>query len=143
PLLSMMFLIPVFSLAGFHTLSGFWDKYVLVKASIELEMWLIAFVALSVGLMTIYSMTKIWGRAFWKPHPDGITPKLAHLSLGDRLCLLVPIAGMAAMTVFIGLFPEPFVQVATTTAEELLDPTAYLTAVIGELPDTLPEEAAE
>jgi multicomponent Na+:H+ antiporter subunit D len=26
-----------------------------------------------VGLLTIYSMTKIWGNAFWKPHPAGLS----------------------------------------------------------------------
>ena len=135
PLLGFLFLIPAFSLAGFPPLSGFWAKYVLVKASLDLELWLVAFTALAVGLMTIYSMTKIWGRAFWTPHPAGTVPSLASLPRADRLALLVPIAGLAALTVVIGLFPEPFVALATTAAEELLDPTAYLIAVLGEPPE--------
>jgi hypothetical protein len=71
PLLGVLFLIPAFSLAGFPPLSGFWAKYVLVKASLDAEAYWIAAVALVVGLLTIYSMTKIWGYAFWKPHPAG------------------------------------------------------------------------
>ena len=39
-------------------------------------------------------------------------------------------------TVAIGLFPEPFLAVATRAASELLDPTAYLAAVLG--PETTP-----
>ena len=133
PLLAFLFLIPAFSLAGFPPLSGFWAKYVLVKASLDLQLWVVAGVALAVGLMTIYSMTKIWGRAFWKPHPGGIEPRLASLPFAARVTMLGPIAGLAALTVVIGLFPEPFLRLATNAAAELLDPTAYLTAVLGEV----------
>nr|WP_281494207.1 Na+/H+ antiporter subunit D [Jannaschia sp. S6380] len=134
PFLAFLFLIPAFSLAGFPPLSGFWAKYVLVKASLDLQLWVVAATALAVGLMTIYSMTKIWGRAFWAPHPGGQVPTLASLPASARLSLLLPIVGLAAITVLIGLFPEPFVAVATRAAEELLDPSAYLTAVLGERP---------
>ena len=136
PLLSFLFLVPAFSLAGFPPLSGFWAKFVLVKASLDLELWLVALAALAVGLMTIYSMTKIWGRAFWAPHPGGTVPTLSTLPAGDRAAMLLPIAGLATLTVAIGLFPEPFLAVATRAASELLDPTAYLAAVLG--PETTP-----
>ena len=132
PLLAFLFLVPAFSLAGFPPLSGFWAKYVLVKASLDLEHWLVAAAALAVGLMTIYSMTKIWGRAFWKPHPGGTVPTLSSLTAAERVTMLVPIAALATLTVVIGFFPEPFVQVATRAAAELLEPAAYLTAVLGE-----------
>jgi multicomponent Na+:H+ antiporter subunit D len=93
-------------------------------------------VALVVGLLTIYSMTKIWGNAFWKPHPAGHGAE-AHLAARkDRAALLVPIAALAVLTCIIGFFPEPFVAFAERSAEQLLDPTAYVTAVLGEMPDT-------
>ncbi|MCC6006044.1 MAG: Na+/H+ antiporter subunit D, partial [Rhodobacteraceae bacterium] len=130
PLLAVLFIIPAFSLAGFPPLSGFWAKYLVVKAALELEAWLVAFVALLVGLMTIYSMTKIWAEAFWKPHPDGVEPRLAALTPADRRALLWPIGTLAAMTIIIGFWPEPFVQVATTGAEQLLDPSLYISRVL-------------
>jgi multicomponent Na+:H+ antiporter subunit D len=135
PFLGLLFLIPAFSLAGFPPLSGFWAKYVLVKASLDIGHYWIAAIALIVGLLTIYSMTKIWGYAFWKPHPDGVKPSLSSLSAKDRTALLLPIASLAALTCFIGLFPEPFVQFAERSAAQLLDPTAYVTAVLGTAPD--------
>jgi len=131
PLLAALFVVPAFSLAGFPPLSGFWAKYLIVKASIELEAWLIAFVALFVGLLTIFSMTKIWGMAFWKPHPEGIEPTPDRAPASVRIPMMIPIAGLAAMTVVIGLFPEPFVQFAETAAAQLLDPTRYVEAVLG------------
>ncbi|QBX99429.1 Na+/H+ antiporter subunit D [Rhodophyticola sp. CCM32] len=131
PLLGLLFLIPAFSLAGFPPLSGFWAKYILVKASLDLEIWLIAGVALTVGLLTIYSMTKIWGAAFWKPHPSGLHPKLSSLPARDRAALLLPIAALAMLTCIIGLFPEPFVQFATRAAGQLLNPADYVATVLG------------
>ena len=131
PWLAVLFLIPAFSLAGFPPLSGFWAKYVLVAAALEIEGWIIAGVALLVGLLTIYSMTKIWTEAFWKTHPDGINPTLNRIGPGDRRPLLYPIAGLAVMTLVIGFFPEPFVGFAETAATQLLDPAQYIDAVLG------------
>ncbi|QXT39407.1 Na+/H+ antiporter subunit D [Gymnodinialimonas ceratoperidinii] len=130
PLLAFLFLIPAFSLAGFPPLSGFWAKFILVKAALEGGGYVIAGVALVVGLLTIYSMTKIWGNAFWKPHPAGVSPKLSILPAKDRAALLVPIAVLATLTCIIGLFPEPFVLFAERAAEQLLNPQAYVDIVL-------------
>jgi multicomponent Na+:H+ antiporter subunit D len=132
PLLAVLFLIPAFSLAGFPPLSGFWAKYVLVLAALETQAWIIAGVALLVGLLTIYSMTKIWAAAFWKPHPDGIDPSLGQLSPATRIHLLLPVAALAGLTLVIGFFPEPFVTFAERAAAQLLDPSAYIAAVLGD-----------
>ena len=130
PLLGVLFLIPAFSLAGFPPLSGFWAKYIIVKATLDIEMWFVAFIALAVGLMTIYSMTKIWAEAFWKNHPDGVEPRLSALE--NKWAQLLPIGGLAALTIFIGMNPEPFVQFAERSAAQLMDPTAYIAAVLGD-----------
>jgi multicomponent Na+:H+ antiporter subunit D len=132
PLLAVLFLIPAFSLAGFPPLSGFWAKYVLVAAALEVQGWIIAAVALLVGLLTIYSMTKIWAEAFWKAHPDGRDPTLAQLDPGVRRRLLLPVGALAALTLVIGFYPEPFVTFAKDAAAQLLDPTAYVVAVLGD-----------
>ncbi len=130
PFLGVLFLIPAFSLAGFPPLSGFWAKYIIVKATLDIEMWFVAFICLAVGLMTIYSMTKIWAEAFWKNHPDGVERRLSTLE--NKWSQLLPIGGLAVLTIIIGMNPEPFVQFAERSAAQLLDPSAYTTAVLGE-----------
>ena len=130
PLLAFLFLIPAFSLAGFPPLSGFWAKYLLVKASLDVSAYIIAATALVVGLLTVFSMTKIWAEAFWKPHPANIAPRLTALGRAEAISLLMPIAMLAALTVIIGFFPGPFVDFAERTAAQLLDPTAYINAVL-------------
>ncbi|MEO1789455.1 MAG: Na+/H+ antiporter subunit D, partial [Pseudomonadota bacterium] len=98
------------------------------------EAWFIAFVALAVGLLTIFSMTKIWGEAFWKPHPDGVEPVMGTLDRSVIWPLVLPIAGLATLTIIIGLNPEPFVQFAERSADQLLNPEAYVRAVLGGAP---------
>ncbi len=132
PMLGLLFLIPAFSLAGFPPLSGFWAKLLLVQASLEVEQYVIAAVALVVGLLTIYSMTKIWTQAFWKPRPEVVAALPSRVPVWQMTLLTAPIAGLAALTVVIGLWTEPFLAFAGRAAEDLLDPTAYLAAVMGE-----------
>jgi multicomponent Na+:H+ antiporter subunit D len=94
----------------------------------------VAFVALAVGLLTIFSMTKIWGEAFWKPHPEGTDPRVTALPAAQFWPLLLPIGALALLTVYIGLNPEPFVQFAERAADQLLDPADYVQTVLGAQP---------
>ncbi|SHI19285.1 Na+/H+ antiporter subunit D [Ferrimonas marina] len=129
PGLALLFLIPAFSLAGFPPLSGFWGKFLVIKASLQTEQFLLAGTALAVGLLTLFSMTKIWHEAFWKPAPVSEGEPEA-LSKRDRRLYLAPIITLALMTLVIGTVAEPFYRIAMQSAEQLLDPQAYIQAVL-------------
>ncbi|MBI9082953.1 MAG: Na+/H+ antiporter subunit D [Desulfobacterales bacterium] len=129
---ALLFFIPAFSLAGFPPLSGFWAKMILIRASIDAGQFFLAGIAAAVGLMTIYSMTKIWNQAFWKPTPE-IEDDPYVADSGLSLWMLGPVAALTALTVFVGLFPEFFYQMARQAAVELLDPKAYVDAVLGRI----------
>ncbi len=132
PLVSILFLIPALSLAGIPPLSGFWAKLFIIQASFDARAWVVAGVALVVGLLTVYSMTKIWLEAFWKPHPAGTA--VEPMTRREQVFLLGPIIGLAAITVVIGLFAEPFYAVSVEAAGQLVDPSAYVAAVLGARP---------
>ena len=136
PLLGVLFLIPALSLAGVPPLSGFFAKFVLIRASIEAGHIGITVIALLVGLLTLYSMTKIWAEVFWKkaPDDDNAAPKVAPLSQRHLWLMLLPIVGLAACTVFIGLNGQLLYDVAEASAAQLLDPQGYIDAVLGEQP---------
>ena len=128
PLLAILFLIPAFSLAGFPPLSGFWAKLIVIRAGLEAEAYWLVAVSLVVGLLTIYSMTKIWQAAFWKPQKSEYpTPRA-----GSLRPLYAPIAGLAVLTLSIGFFAQPFYAVAETAASQLLDPQLYISSVLGD-----------
>ncbi len=130
PGLAVLFLIPAFSLAGIPPLSGFWAKLILIQAGLGLQQYFIVAVALGVSLLTLFSMTKIWAEVFWKPTPEGLEIDDATLGPG-RLALLLPIVALAALTLVIGLTVEPLYMLSTRAAEQLLNPAAYIQAVLG------------
>jgi multicomponent Na+:H+ antiporter subunit D len=141
PLVATLFFIPAMSLAGMPPLSGFFAKLALVRAGLEVEEYLAVGVALAVGLFTLFSMTKIWGEAFWKdtaeastdaPATEAALPATANSSPAGLRVLLAPIVALALVTLWLGLWGEPMFRLALRAADQLLDPAAYVTAVLGE-----------
>ncbi|MBE0593185.1 MAG: Na+/H+ antiporter subunit D [Gemmatimonadales bacterium] len=134
PLLALMFVIPALSLAGLPPLSGFWAKFVVVRSSLEAGHAVLAGVALVVGLLTLYSMLKIWNEAFWKrASPLSQEAALAwRAAPRTRVAMLAPILALAAVTLTIGLWAEPFVDFSLRAAEQMLGGQAYAQAVLGE-----------
>ena len=131
PGLAVLFLVPALSLAGIPPLSGFWAKFVLVRAGLETEQYLIVAMALGVSLLTLFSMTKIWAEVFWKADPQPADAPSQAPGLRQMALLMVPIIILAAFTVTIGLWAEPIFTLSTHAAEQLLNPTAYINTVLG------------
>ena len=129
--LSLLFFIPAFSLAGFPPLSGFWAKLILVRAGLEIGAYVAAAAAVIVGLLTAYSMSKIWSEAFWKPSPGSAgSGEDRRTAPSPDIWMLLPVAGLAALTLIIGLMPGPFLEVAERAAHELTHPQMYVNAVL-------------
>lgn len=137
PWFALLFFIPAMSLGGIPPLSGFFAKFAIVKAGLSGDTmfgaWasLLAAVALAVGLLTLFSMTKIWGEAFWKPAHEGHAPEPRKVPVRDRFLLLAPIAALAVLTLSLGCFPGYFFGFAETAAAQLLEPQRYIDAVLG------------
>ncbi|MBS0003315.1 MAG: Na+/H+ antiporter subunit D, partial [Thioalkalivibrio sp.] len=129
PMLAVLFMVPALSLAGLPPLSGFFAKFIIIRAGIEVEAWLAVAVALIVGLLTLYSMVKIWNEVFWKAQPEGgAGPQVAQ---GSLVWMWTPIVALALMTVMIGLYGQPVFEMAERSAAQLLDTSGYIEAVLG------------
>lgn len=123
PWLALLFAVPALSLAGIPPLSGFWAKFVVVKASLDAHAFVAAAVALLTGVFTLLSMSKIWNEAFLK------TPPLAAAPTSDAGSLRLAgstIGLLGALTVLIGLLAGPVMDYAEAAAAQLLEPVAYL-----------------
>jgi multicomponent Na+:H+ antiporter subunit D len=127
PLVAVLFLIPAFSLAGFPPLSGFWSKLLLIQSSLEVRHYAVAAVAVAVGLMTVYSMVKIWIEGFWKPLPQPASQKVGRPLSAWKIA---PACALALVTVFIGIGAEPVYRLAAEAARELISPQGYVEAVL-------------
>jgi multicomponent Na+:H+ antiporter subunit D len=139
PWLAVAFFISAFSLAGIPPLSGFFAKFVLVRAGLEAEAYVVTGFALAVGLMTLYSMVKIWNDVFWKALPEENKVPAAQTTSGDDGRLLkpslwmmyTPVAVLAMMSFLIGVFAEAIMQVMMIIGDQLMSPSGYIEAVLG------------
>lgn len=133
PFLSILFLIPALSLAGIPPLSGFFAKFIIIRAGVEANAWVITGIALLVGLLTLYSMIKIWAEVFWKKLPKGLddTPLTEGKTSASTVVLYIPVVLLAVCTLVIGLNGQPIYEFAEYSAAQLLNPQGYIDAVLG------------
>lgn len=137
PLLAVLFMISALSLAGLPPLSGFFAKLGVVMAAIESGYYITVAAALGVGLLTLFSMLKIWYEAFWKDAPEGYEP---HPPTKDFVpgwtWRLMPVVIVTIIIVGLTVFSGPLFTFSEIAAERLLDQAGYVEAVLG------PERAA-
>lgn len=114
PLLALLFIIAGFSLVGVPPSSGFWGKFLLVQESFVQGHYAWGGIALGVGVLTLYSMVKIWLEGFWKPHPQGdvIAVNTDGAGAGYMVVLF-----LAALLVAMGIYPEPLIQYANDATQ--------------------------
>ena len=150
PRLAILFMVPALSLAGIPILSGFWSKFVLVRAGLAAEAYVIIAVSLAVSVMTLFSMMKIWTGAFWKPAPEPGDPKAVTpeaIERGEREAT-GPIGWMEAGSVFlatvtiaIGVLAGPAIALAERGSAQLVDGGAYADAALDRRADDDEETA--
>ncbi|WP_447980089.1 proton-conducting transporter transmembrane domain-containing protein [Candidatus Nitrospira bockiana] len=124
PGLAVLFIIPAFALAGFPPLSGFVAKVLLVKAGLEVGGYGLVAVALAADLLTLYAVSTIWEQAFWKPLAGENESR--H---GGSWLTYGPVAGLAVLTVLLGLVADPAVRLSSLAADQLMHPERYIRAV--------------
>lgn len=135
PIVAVLFLVPALSLAGIPPLSGFAAKFALLDASTGSEDWIALGVGVAVGLLTLFSMVKIWIGVFWAPSDDEGAVADGPLDDSGRVrspALMVwPTVVLVVATVAMGLLAGPIIELCTRAAQDLLAPGPYLDAVAG------------
>ncbi|MEO9611691.1 MAG: Na+/H+ antiporter subunit D [Nitratireductor sp.] len=128
PLLAAIAFALVLAAAGLPPLSGLWPKVVLVKASLDAGMWWLAIAILVSGILTTIALARVFALAFWRDRPDAgqAAGDGTAAQLGGGYAIL---AGLLVPALWIGVYPEPVLQLAQLAAAGLTDPSAYLEAV--------------
>ena len=132
-LVAVGFLISALALAGVPPLSGFWAKLLVIRASLESWHYGLAILAAVVGLLTLFSMIKIWAEVFWKPAPAS-NGRPAHAGRPVSAWMLAPVLTLAGMVLLLGLCMDPVIRFAEVAAGQLLEPRHYVGAVLGGAP---------
>ncbi len=128
---ALLFMVPAFSLAGLPPFSGFLAKFFLVREGFDAGKSAVAVAALVVSLFTLVSMAKIWIGLFWgevMPEPPvrergGI---LRHHPLMTVATIVIVAVGLA-----VAVAAGPVYEFAVDAARDIVDPAAYVRAVVG------------
>jgi len=128
---AVLFLVPALSLAGIPPFSGFVGKLGLVQAGFAAGAEVVVAVSLVVSLLTLFSMTKIWGGVFWGV-PEAPGPIATDRPSRPLPLLMVgATAATVALSVLIAVFAGDIYDLSHRAAVDLRDPTAYIDAVLG------------
>nr|WP_218847266.1 Na+/H+ antiporter subunit D [Psychromicrobium silvestre] len=158
PLLAFLFFIPAMNLAGIPPFSGFLGKVGLLQAGVNLGTplaWVLVAGGVAVSLLTLLAVARVWNRAFWRSPEDAESPDPALLadepaptsvgvSRGASAAASVRVKtalprmmvgatmGLVGLGVSLTIFAGPLVQLADGAAQEMLDRTPYVHAVLGD-----------
>ena len=132
PLIAALFALPALSLAGIPPLSGFLGKLMLIDAGLGARSWVVTGVALGTGLLTMFSMLKIWGGVFWgeREKEPARTPQERD-RLGAPVWMVVPTAALLVATIAFSVWAGPLYRIAERAGGDLLQPAGYVEAVLG------------
>lgn len=135
PLMSLLMAIPLFSLVGIPPLSGFWGKLLLIQGAMDSSnILLIGFILLG-SFLTLFIIAKLWSEVLWKDPKE--LPKKMHIKYFDELkplkkrAMLASVVFLSLISLGIGFGAEWVMRIAMTVAENLMDPSAYIQAVLG------------
>ena len=127
PLFAALAMVPLFSLAGIPPLSGFLGKLAILTGIFDAGAYWLGGLILAVGLLTLLSMGRAWAEGFWQPaaHRDRATPGTA---------LLIAVSSLAVVTLAITCGAGSLFDLTARAADQLLQPDAYIRAVLGGRP---------
>src|SRR5690554_2915141 len=128
PFLAILFIIPAFALAGIPPISGFFAKFILIKAGIENGNYLITAVAVLTGMLTLYSMLKIWNEAFLKEQPHNEYQKNTNVKI--TFSEYLPSIILGAASILMGLFAFYVFEYVMEAANQLFNTELYIETVL-------------
>jgi multicomponent Na+:H+ antiporter subunit D len=131
PVLGLLFLLPALSLAGIPPLSGFVAKFALVEAGLSSAQYAVVAVSILVSLLTLFSMTKIWGGAFWgevQLTDEAGDPDDPPKGLG---VMYLSVGFLVVLSLVVALAAGPLYNLSARAADELLTPGQYVSEVLG------------
>ena len=106
-----------------------WPKAFLVKASLDVGAWWLAFGILLTGLLTTIAVGRTFAFAFWRESTrETDDTDTTHAASGGR-AVAGSLIALTLLSVAVGIYPEPVIRVTDRIASELLAPGSYVDAV--------------
>jgi multicomponent Na+:H+ antiporter subunit D len=134
PVLAFIFIASAFALLGFPPFSGFWGKLIMIKASIASEGYYVTAIIIITAILAIIPIIRVWNEVFWKPQPKEASIRNKSLTMLQKEQMFIPMILLVMISLFIGVFPDAIIEITSKAAENLLNPSLYVNAVLGVSP---------
>jgi len=124
PMIAAFALLLMLASAGLPPASGLWPKILLVQASLDAGQGWLAFAVLLSGFLTTVALGRVFILTIWRQHEGEVlvektSPMFGYVTLGV----------LAVAVMFMGLYPQPVIDIAESAARGLLDGSLYIDAV--------------
>jgi len=131
----LLYLLGGMSLAGVPPMNGFISKLALVQSGIDAQMWITLGLAVGAGILTMMYMTRTWQLVFQQNPNEQTVPLKTYNDnpLAPALLILLCVA--------LGLYAGPLADLATLTADQIIDAPIYIEAVLS--PEIIAASALE
>ncbi len=139
PVIAVLFSVPALSLAGMPPFSGFLAKFALVDAGLDAKAYVAVAASLAVGLLTLYSMTKIWAGVFWgtREYEPPVQARVDQAvddgrdgRSGSTLGMIFGTGILVVASLAVSVWAGTLYDVAERAADDLLEPSGYVEAVL-------------
>ncbi|MDZ4270855.1 MAG: Na+/H+ antiporter subunit D [Mycobacterium sp.] len=157
PLLAFVFVVPALNLGGIPPFSGFIGKVALLEAGAQdgsVLAWTLVAGGVVTSLLTLYVVTRVWTKAFWRSREDAPeghlsasapsalvdnTEESMDIQLADRddvgrmpVGMLMPTGALITVGLALTVLAGPIFAYSERAANEVLDRGQYITAVLGD-----------
>lgn len=139
PLLGILYFIPALNLAGIPPFSGFIGKVGLVQAGADLGTplaYLLIAGAAATSLLTLYPMSRVWTRAFWRSEPEEVAAHHAAAEQGSdkplSIGVVAPTMGLVIIGCLITVVAGPLFAITDRAATDLVSTVPYVGAVLSQ-----------
>ncbi|MCJ8053323.1 Na+/H+ antiporter subunit D [Shinella curvata] len=122
-LFSALSLVLFFAASGLPPFSGFWPKVMVAKAAIDIGAWWLTASVFLAGFLTTIALGRVFALAYWRAEVRGLPAQSIPASA------LLPLAGLTALTVVFGLFPDALLSLVQHAEQSLANPDAYIGSV--------------
>lgn len=114
PLAASVLLVCMLSMAGIPILAGFVGKFYLFMAIVDGYLWLV-FLGLIMSMVSVYYYLRVVLVMF---RDDPVDPTPLKMDTGVNITLLIALA----VTVFLGVYPEPLSEITNIAAQTFFTP---------------------
>ncbi|MGU3501343.1 Na+/H+ antiporter subunit D [Mycobacterium sp. C31M] len=152
PLLAFIFVVPALNLGGIPPFSGFIGKVALLEAGAQSGTtlaWVLVAGGVITSLLTLYAVTRVWTKAFWRARADAPEGALSNtvpaalidddddIDFADRndvgkmpVGMLLPTGALIVVGLALTVFAGPIYAYSERAAHEVLDRGQYISAVV-------------